>query len=65
VFADVVNKGYLPSERARDCRGEYDQAAYAFQDLIEPHVDQTLKRQVLDQTWLPQQTPWRPPQTVR
>jgi hypothetical protein len=65
VFADVVNKGYLPRERAQDCRGEYDQAAYAFQDLIEPHVDQTLKRQVLDQTWLPQQTPWRPPQTVQ
>jgi hypothetical protein len=65
VFADVVDKGYLPKDRARDCRAEYDQAAFAFQDLIEPHVDQTLKRQVLDQSWLPPEAPWRPPQTVQ
>jgi hypothetical protein len=64
VFADVVDNGYLPKDRARDCKGEYDQAALAFQDLIEPHVDQTLKRKVLDQTWLPPEAPWRPPQTV-
>jgi len=64
VFADVVDKGYLPKDRARGCRGEYDQTAYAFKDLIEPHVDQTLKRQVLDHTWLPPEAPWQPPQTV-
>jgi hypothetical protein len=64
VFADVVDKGYLPKDRARGCRGEYDQTAYAFQDLIEPHVDQTLKRQVLDQAWLPPEAPWHAPQTV-
>ena len=65
VFADVVDKGYLPKDRARDCRGEYNQAALAFEDLIEPHVDQALKRQVLDQSWLPPEAPWRPPQTVQ
>jgi Putative metallopeptidase len=65
VFADVVDKGYLPKERARDCKGEYDQAAFAFRDLIEPHVDQKLKRQVLDRTWLPPEGPWHPPETVR
>jgi hypothetical protein len=65
VFADIVDKGYLPKERARHCTGEYAQTAWAFQDLIEPHVDQTLKRQVLDQTWLPPEGPWRPPQTVQ
>jgi len=65
VFADVVDKGYLPKDRARDCRGEYNQAALAFEDLIEPHVDQALKRQVLDQSWLPLEAPWRPPQTVQ
>ena len=65
VFADVVDKGYLPRERARGCRREYDQAAFAFQDLIEPHVDQSLKKQVLDQTWLPPQAPWHPPQTIQ
>ena len=65
VFADVVDKGYLPKDRARDCKGEYAQTAFAFADLIEPHVDQTLKKQVLDQTWLPPEGPWRPPQTVQ
>ena len=65
VFADVVDKGYLPKDRARGCRGEYDQVAYAFRDLIEPHVDQKLKRQVLDQTWLPPAQSWVPPETVK
>ena len=65
VFTDVVDKGYLPKERARGCRGEYDQVAFAFRDLIEPHVNQKLKRQVLDQTWLPPEGPWHPPETVK
>jgi len=65
VFADVVDKGYLPKDRARGCRGEYDQVALAFRDLIEPHVDQKLKRQVLDQTWLPPAQSWVPPETVK
>ena len=65
VFADVVDKGYLPKDRARGCRGEYDQVALAFRDLIEPHVNQKLKRQVLDQTWLPPEGPWHPPETVK
>jgi hypothetical protein len=65
VFADVVDKGYLPKDRARGCRGEYDQVALAFRDLIEPHVDQKLKRQVLDQNWLPPAQSWVPPETVK
>lgn len=65
VFANVVNKGYLPQDRAQNCRREYDQVAFAFQDLIEPHVDQQLKKQVLDRTWLPPEQPWAPPETVQ
>ena len=53
LFADVVDKGYLPKERASGCKREYDQVAFAFRDLIVPHLDQQLARQVLDKTWLP------------
>ena len=53
LFADVVDKGYLPKERASSCKREYDQVAFAFRDLIVPHLDQQLARQVLDKEWLP------------
>jgi hypothetical protein len=53
LFADLVDKGHLPKDRARSCKREYDQVAYAFQELIVPHIDQQLARQVLDRTWLP------------
>jgi hypothetical protein len=53
LFADVVEKGYLPKERASSCKREYDQVAFAFRDLIGPHLDQQLAKQVLDKQWLP------------
>jgi hypothetical protein len=53
LFADLVNEGYLPTERARTCKREYDQVRFAFRKVIVPHLDQQLARQVLDQTWLP------------
>jgi Putative metallopeptidase len=53
LFADVVEKKYLPQERAADCNREYHQVAYAVQQLILPHVDRDLARQVMDKTWLP------------
>jgi hypothetical protein len=53
LFADVVDKGYLPKERAKGCKREYEQVTFAFRDLIVPHLDQQLTKQVLDKTWLP------------
>jgi hypothetical protein len=53
LFADVVEKKFLPKERAADCNREYHQVAYAFQQLIHPHIDRDLARQVMDKTWLP------------
>jgi len=53
LFADIVDKGYLPKERATGCKREYDQVAFAFRDLIAPHLDLMLANQVLDKTWLP------------
>lgn len=38
TFGDLVEKGYLPLERAEQCVGEYQQVAYAFQQLIAPHL---------------------------
>jgi hypothetical protein len=52
VFADVVAKGYLPKERAIGCKREYDQVAYGFRELMAPHMDQQLEKQVLDKSWL-------------
>jgi hypothetical protein len=60
LFADLVSEGYLPTERARTCKREYDQVRFAFRKLIVPHLDQQLARQVLDQTWLPSDSENRP-----
>ena len=38
LFADVVQKGYLPEERAEICEDEYRQVDYAYRTLIAPHV---------------------------
>jgi hypothetical protein len=54
VFADVVEKGFLPKERAQSCKREYDQVTFAFRDLVVPHLDRQLARQVMDKTWLPE-----------
>lgn len=53
LFADVVDKGYLPQKRAATCRGEYREVAFAFRQLIAPHLDQELMKQVFDRNWLP------------
>jgi hypothetical protein len=57
LFADVVEKQYLPKERAADCMREYDQVAFAFQHLVRPHVDRELAQQVMDKSWLPDVKP--------
>jgi hypothetical protein len=53
LFGDFVEKGYLPKERAEDCKDEYQQVAFAFQQLIGPYLDPALAKQVMDKTWLP------------
>jgi hypothetical protein len=51
MFAAVVN--YLPSARVPGCKTEYGEVNFAFQKLIEPHVDQKLRDEVLSKTWVP------------
>jgi len=41
LFADVVEKKFLPEERAETCEGEYQQIDYAYRTLIAPHVDES------------------------
>ena len=52
LFADVVEKGYLPKERAEDCEGEFGQIAMAWNKLILPYVDQRRAKRVLAKRWL-------------
>jgi hypothetical protein len=52
LFGDFVAKGFLPQKRAEGCEDEYKQVDFAIRNLIVPHVDRTLARQ-LNKTWLP------------
>jgi Putative metallopeptidase len=59
VFADAVEKGYLPQTRAPGCAREYGQVAFAFQQLIAPHIDKELAAKVHKKAWLPEAAPGR------
>ena len=67
LFADLVQKGYLPKERAEGCAEEYQQVVYAFQMLIGPHIDQSPSGNGLSNTLLPDRKTWlpRPPRSGR
>ncbi len=51
-FADVVDKGYLPKERAEGCADEYDTVIRALNKLIGPYIDQARAKQVRARQWL-------------
>ena len=51
LFADIVEKGYLPKDRAEGCDGEYEQTAFAFKNLIGPYIDKKLAKKVFA-TWM-------------
>ena len=52
TFADFVNDGKLPTDRARRCPWEYKQVAHAYHKLIEPHIDPVLADRVLKRDWI-------------
>jgi hypothetical protein len=54
IFADVVDKDYLPENRAKVCKYEYGNLRFAFRQMIAPHIDQEKARQVVERTWLPE-----------
>ncbi len=53
LFADVVEKKFLPEQRAPNCYWEYRELAYAFKRLISPSLDPELVKRVLNTEWLP------------
>ena len=55
TFAYVGAK-YLPEDRARYCKREYDEVTFAFTTLIVPHLDDDLTKQILNKEWLPPQS---------
>ena len=52
LFADFVNKKYLPKERAEVCQEEYEQVQDAFEDLIHPDIDLALLKKILSKSWV-------------
>jgi len=59
LFGDMVSKGYLPEHRVEFCVEEYEQVNQAYHDLIRPHVDAELAKQVFDKSWLRKVDPSR------
>jgi Putative metallopeptidase len=47
LFADVVEKNYLPRDRADGCEDEYRQISFAFKTLIGPHIDRAQAKRAL------------------
>jgi len=52
LFDDVVEKNFLPEDRAVVCEREYAQLVHAFDTLIGPHIDRKLALK-LHKRWLP------------
>jgi hypothetical protein len=53
TFGDLVTNGYLPQARARNCRVEFGEANFAFQQTVRPSVDRDMAKKVLEGAWLP------------
>jgi hypothetical protein len=56
LFEDVAALGGLPQERVDICEEEYELISFAYQTLIDPHIDPELAKKVFDRTWLPEET---------
>jgi hypothetical protein len=52
LFADLVSNGRLPEDRLEFCVEEYEQVQQAYLDLIEPHTDSALAKEIFDKSWL-------------
>jgi hypothetical protein len=47
IFAEVVERGYLPEARAKVCQYEYSNLKYAIKTLVGPHIDEELAEKVV------------------
>lgn len=51
-FAEFVDRGWLPKERAADCADEYNQVKRAFAKTVLPFIDRDLMVRVQNAEWL-------------
>ena len=52
TFQDYVDNGFLPKERAADCRNEYERVKSAFARTVLPYIDQEQMKKVQAHQWL-------------
>ena len=57
LFADAIDTGMLPPNRVKWCKYEWQSNEYAFQQLIEPYIDQDMKKVVASKHWFMFETP--------
>jgi hypothetical protein len=51
TFKDLVDVGWLPPERAKNCVNEYQMLKFAFNKTIFPFIDQQKMKEVQTRTW--------------
>jgi hypothetical protein len=54
IFAEVVDKDYLPEHRAKVCKYEYGNLRFAFRKMIAPQIDMAKAREVIDKSFRPE-----------
>jgi putative metallopeptidase DUF4344 len=52
TFQDYVDNGFLPKERAANCRSEYERVQRAFSLTVLPNIDQEQMKKVQARQWL-------------
>jgi hypothetical protein len=62
LYAGLVDKGYLPESRARNCNWEFATLQFSFNREILPHINQKKGDKVLGTDWL---ATARPPSSLR
>jgi hypothetical protein len=58
-YAGLVEKGFLPESRAKDCKYEYDVLKFAFDKQIVPHLNMEMAVKVMLMDWLASAQPPR------
>jgi hypothetical protein len=57
LFASMVDEAWIPEKRAKRCKAEFEDLAFAMRRLVGPYVDKALARTVLDTQWLSEESP--------
>jgi hypothetical protein len=54
IFAELVDKDYLPEHRAKVCQFEYGNLRFAFRKMITPNINMARAREVIDKSFRPE-----------